>query len=147
MKQPPRNIQLPLFTKSMILLSIGQGLTILFIVTFLYGALLHLQIAVEIARSFAFVTLIFANINLILVNRSWKYSILKILKVPNKILWSIIISAICVLLAVLYVPLLRQLFKFGTLNLLQVIFCLLIGITSVQWFEFFKWLHFRGNKK
>ncbi len=87
------------------------------------------------ARALAFTTLIIANLGLILTNRSWSRTILSTLRSPNTALWFVLLGAAVFLGLVLYVPVLRDLFKFDFLHPLDLWICLVAGAVSVLWFE------------
>ncbi len=90
-----------------------------------------------------FTTLIAANLGLILANRSWVEPILATLRVPNPTLWWVVGGALSGLGLVLYVPFLRELFGFAPLPLDDLLLCLIVGMSSVLWFEGAKWLQAR----
>jgi Ca2+-transporting ATPase len=138
MKRPPRNPNEPLFGKRTWSVSLFQGLGVLVIMVALYGFALHRGQPDSEARALAFTTLIIANIGLILINRSWAHSALATLRSPNAALWWVIGGAVVFLGLVLYVPVLRELFRFGELHWIDLGVCLLAGAGSILWFEAFK---------
>ncbi len=138
MKRPPRNPNEPLFGKRTWSVSLLQGLGVLVILVALYGFALYRGQPDREARALAFTTLIIANIGLILINRSWAHSTLSTLRSPNGALWWVIGGAVVFLGLVLYVPVLRELFRFDDLHLTDLGVCLLAGTASILWFEAFK---------
>ena len=92
------------------------------------------------ARSFAFTTLVIGNLGLILSNRVWSMNILAGLRYKNTSMVIIVTAALAVLALVLYVPSLRQLFRFGMLHLNDVAFCLGSGLVCILWFETVKYV-------
>ncbi len=135
MSRPPRDPQLPLFSRRTIALSLLQGLMVLIIVLAVYAVSLYRgQGAVE-ARTLTFTTLIIANLGLILTNRSWSRTILETLNSPNPALWWVMGGALVFLGAVLYIPSLRNLFGFAFLHFIDIAICFMAGIASIIWFE------------
>ena len=90
------------------------------------------------ARALSFTTLIIANLSLILTNRSWSRTILDSMRSPNAAVWWILIGAVAFLGLALYVPLLRSLFRFSTLHLIDLGICFAAGTASILWFELLK---------
>jgi Ca2+-transporting ATPase len=138
MKRPPRALGAPLFDKSMIAFSLLQGAVVLFVVLSVYVISLYRGQDELDARTFCFTTLVVANLCLILTNRSWSRSILSTFCIPNAALWWVLGGAALFLGMVLYLPLLKELFRFDTLHATDLILCLSAGITSILWFEMFK---------
>jgi len=89
-------------------------------------------------RSLAFTTLIVANLGLILTNRSWTRTILETLRTPNSALALVMGGAIFFLFAILYVPFLRELFRFSILHPIDIAICVAAGVFSILWFEILK---------
>ena len=85
-------------------------------------------------------TLVLANLGLILTNRSWSRTIVSSIRVPNRSLWYVIVGALAFLGLALYVPFLRGLFKFSTLHPTDLLICVLGGAVSIGWFELFKYV-------
>ena len=138
MTRPPRNLAAPLFSRRMITLSLLQGAAVLSIVLSVYAISLYRGQGELDARTLCFTTLIVANIGLILTNRSWSRSILSTFRSPNAALWWVLGGAVLFLGAVLYLPFLKELFRFGVLHTIDILICLAAGITSVLWFEALK---------
>jgi Ca2+-transporting ATPase len=92
------------------------------------------------ARALTFTTLIFANLGLILVNRSWSQSVLQGLKTPNKALWWVMIGGLTILAVVLYVPYARSVFRFSVLHPADLAVCSAAAVASILWFEVWKCL-------
>jgi Ca2+-transporting ATPase len=89
-------------------------------------------------RALTFATIVVANICLILTNRSWSDTILTSLRTPNRALaWVLAGTSVCLLL-VLYVPILQNLFQFGTISSVDLLACILAGGLSVLWFDGYK---------
>jgi Ca2+-transporting ATPase len=138
MRRPPRNPEEPLFNGRTLLVSLLQGASVLLITTAVF-VIAHLRGEAETnTRALTFTTLVIANVALILTNRSWSRSIVVTLRLRNPALNWVLGGAIAVLTVVLYVPFLRDLFRFSTLHSIDLLICLVAGVFSVLWFEVMK---------
>jgi P-type Ca2+ transporter type 2C len=138
MRRPPRILGAPLFGRKMIFFSLLQGVSVLLVVLAVYGISLYRGQGELEARALSFTTLIFANIGLILANRSWSRDICETLRLPNAALWWVVGGAVLFLGAVLYLPFLKDLFRFSTLHVDDLFICLAAAVPSIVWFEGFK---------
>ena len=139
MRRPPRHAHEPLFDRRTVGLSVLQGLSVLAIVLAIYAIALGRGQGEDEARALAYTTLIIANLGLIMTNRSWSRTIVETLRTPNTALWWVIGGATVFLGLVLYVPFLRDLFKFAYLHLNDLLLCLASGVISILWFEALKY--------
>ncbi len=139
MQRPPRSPHEPLFSKRTIILSVLQGLGVLAVTLAVYVIALQRGQDESEARALTFTTLIVANLGLILANRSWSRTIPETLHTPNKALWWVLGSALLFMGLVLFVPVLRDLFKFTYLHPNDLMLCLTAGILSIAWFEILKY--------
>lgn len=136
MKLPPRNPNKALLNKKAFLYAILQGLGVL-TVTFLsyYWAL---QILPENqARSVAFLSLTIGNLALVYANRS-SQSIFSSFFIQNKIVLRITFATLIFISAAIYIPFLQNLFYFEALPTLLLLKSILIGLSSILWFEILK---------
>ncbi len=138
MRRPPRNPKEPLFSRRTIVLSVLQGLGVLAIVTAMYAIALGRGQGEREARALAYTTLIIANLGLIMTNRSWTRTIVETLREPNPALWWVVGGTFFFLGLVLYVPFLRDLFKFAYLHPIDLAVCLVSGVIGIMWFEVLK---------
>ncbi|ODS89595.1 MAG: haloacid dehalogenase [Chryseobacterium sp. SCN 40-13] len=146
MQRNPRKMTETFLNWKELSISIVQGLLITL------GVLVAYQLTVQkggdegTTRAMVFTTLVFANILLSLVNRSFVYSVFESFKYKNN-LFPIIIGATLVLLfAILYIPLFADFFQVTGLNFQELSFAFLIAAISVLWFEGYKWIK-RKNLK
>jgi Ca2+-transporting ATPase len=135
MRRPPRDPREPLFSVSMLGLSLLQGMSVLLVVLAVFLIARSWGHDEPDSRALTFTTLIVANLGLILANRSWTRTILATLRTPNPALWWVVGGAIAFLGLVLYVPLLTALFRFDVLHADDLLVCLVSGVVSVLWFE------------
>ncbi|MEI6044277.1 MAG: cation-translocating P-type ATPase [Chloroflexota bacterium] len=138
MKRPPRNPKEPLFARRTLGLSLLQGASVLVVLVVMFTSGLYLGEGELEARTLAFTTLIVANLALIFTNRSWSTTMFKAMRLPNKALWWVVGGVLVFLPLVLYVPILRELFRFSTLSPVELALCVIGGIVSIIWFEAFK---------
>lgn len=138
MNRPPRKLKKSIFSRRMIVVSIIQGIIVLIICLSIYGIAIFLNKTENEARALAFTTLVIANLCLILTNRSWSNTIIENIKKPNPAMWWIIGGAVVFISAALFVPFMRHLFHFDSLNLNDIVLCITAGIFSIVWFELIK---------
>jgi Ca2+-transporting ATPase len=114
MQRPPRNPAAPLFSTGLILWSVLQGLLILLAVSGFFALLLQQQqLPAEAARALAFVALVSCNVALILANRSLHGKLLAGWMRPNPVLWRVLAATAGLLAAALWIPALRDIFRFA----------------------------------
>jgi Ca2+-transporting ATPase len=131
MQRPPRRLEEPLFGRAMILSGLIQGLGILAVVVTIYAVMLTRGYDENSARMIAFACMVIGNLGLIFANRSWKYSILKTIRIPNKALWWVTGGAVVIMAIVLNIPFLRDIFKFAPLSLWDLVLIAVSGLASV----------------
>jgi Ca2+-transporting ATPase len=146
MNRRPRATKEPLFGRKVLGISVLQGLVVLAILVGLYAISLAREQSADQARALVFTALIVANLALILTNRSWSRGIVSTLRTPNTALWWVLGGAVVFLGLVLYVPALRDLFRFGVLHAVDLVICLGAGLLSVAWFEAFKAIRARRER-
>jgi Ca2+-transporting ATPase len=139
MTRPPRNRKEPLFSRRTIILSLMQGIAVLLVTLVIYGFALDQGRGDLEARSLAFVTLVIANLGLILSNRFWSKNILASLRYKNKALFIIVAATLGILTLVIYVPFLRDLFRFSILHPYDLAISLGAGVVCILWFEVVKY--------
>ena len=140
MSRPPRNSKQTLFNRKTLLISLMQGVIVLAAVLGVFGYSLSQGMSEEKVRALTFTTLIVANLGLILTNRSWSRTLIATLRFPNKALMPVVVGAILFLVIVLYVPVFETLFRFSSLNHLELLVCVIAGIGSILWFEGVKFI-------
>lgn len=147
MLQKPRKMTETFLNLKELGISIVQGLVITAGVLFVYQYAVHHGQDEKSTRAMVFTTMIFANVFLSLVNRSFVYSVFDSIRNKNK-LFPLIISLILLLLfAILYIPTFAEFFKLNSLNTQELGFSILIAGVSVLWFEVYKWIKFREIRK
>jgi Ca2+-transporting ATPase len=139
MSRPPRSRKEPLFSRRTVFLSLTQGFAVLAVTLFIYWFAMNRGQSDLEARSLTFVTLVFANLGLILSNRFWSKNVLSSLRYKNTALYVIVIGAMVLLNLVIFVPFLRDLFSFGTMHVSDLLICFTAGIACILWFEVVKY--------
>lgn len=139
MKQKPRVMTETFLNWRELATSIIQGLAITLGVLFVYQWSVWFGGNEEKTRALVFTTLIFANVFLSLVNRSFYYSIITCFKHKNILFPFVIGSTLFILLLILYVPALADFFKLTGLSLKEIIITLFVAAASVLWMEIYKW--------
>jgi len=145
MNRPPKRKDEPFFGGKKIIFSCLQGVGILLITLAVYLLGLHLDYDVKEVRAMAFTTLMVSNIAVILTNRSWTDNIFKIIATPNKAVLWVAGGAIFFLALILNIPFFQHLFQFQKLSIVNMVICTLAGITTIIWFEVYKWIKLRKH--
>jgi Ca2+-transporting ATPase len=130
MNRPPRKLSEPIFSKKILLNSIAQGLFVAIIVVFVYGFLLSLGWNQDKARGMTFLILVVSNIFLV-VGISGKQALLDIFHLENKAMAMILVATAMVLTLVFSVPILRELFHFATLSMIEFGIGVSVGALSI----------------
>lgn len=147
MDQPPRKLSETFLNGKELLLSVAQGLAIGLAVLGMYQYVVHEGGSEVLTRSMVFTTLIFANVALSLVNRSFYYSVWETLRFKNPLMIWMNGLALGLLAVLLYVPAVSAFFDVQALGLEQVAHCAAAAFLSVLWFELYKMIKRRRSKK
>lgn len=138
MAQLPRPISSTFFNWKELTTSIIQGLAITGGTLLAYQYSVLEQYTESYTRTMVFTVLIFANIFLTLVNRSFYYSIIATLKYKNNLVLLIIAITIFITACLLYIPIFATFFQFEPLSLNDLLISASIGLVSVMWYEIVK---------
>ncbi len=138
--QKPRKMTETFLNLRELSISIVQGLMITTGVLFAYQYAAMNGSDEESTRAMVFTTLIFANVFLCLVNRSFVYSMIDSIKNKNKLFPLVIGITLLLLFAILYIPVVSTFFKVNGLSLQELSTSVLIAGVSVLWFEVYKWV-------
>ena len=139
MDRAPRSINKAFFGAKKLFIGCFQGIWILVATLGIYFIALAMGLPETEVRAMTFVSLITANIFTILTNRSWSASIFQILRTPNKTVKWVAGGALLFIILVLEIPFLQGLFLFSPLSLLQISIAVLAGVSSITWFECYKY--------
>lgn len=138
MRKPPRRLGEGLFNRRTISMPLLQGSVVLLSLVIIFVNALYRGLSESEARTMAFISIVIANLGLILTNRSWSQSIITTLKKPNRALWWVFGGAVFFLGLILYVPFIRDFFRFGILKPVDLVICLGAGIVNIVLFEISK---------
>jgi len=147
MDQKPRPFSITFFYWKELTTSIVQGLMITIATLITYQYAVAKSFNEEIVRTMVFSVLIFANIFLTLVNRSFFYSIFTTIRYKNNLVLIIILATLGVYGLILYINPLAKFFQFEQLNLSQIGLSLGMGFVFVMWYEVVKWMLRRADTK
>jgi Ca2+-transporting ATPase len=138
MKKPPRHLTDTFLNWKELAISIIQGLVITAGILWIYQYAVYHGSDETKTRAFVFTTLIFANILLSLVNRSFYYSILESFKNRNFLLAGISFLVLVLLFVILYVNPVSTFFSVSSLTIQELGLALVTAAVSVLWFEIYK---------
>jgi Ca2+-transporting ATPase len=146
MLKKPRNPNEKIFNKNTLIYSIIQGSIILIIVLLIFYLTLRITGNEYDARTLSFCTLIFSNLLLIASNRSLSEPIFKTIFERNRAFWFVVGGAITFLALGLYVPFLREIFKFSEVKIIYVLIGFGAAVLSIFSFEIVKYIRYVKDK-
>ena len=143
MKRPPRDPASPLLLRKRIMWALLQGLIVFAILAAVLISASRLDMPELDLRALVFTSLVLINIGLILVNRSFKSSLVRAFLRPNRSLWILVGSIGTLLATALFWPPAQALFHFGQLHLKEFAVSAVAGLSSLfileaikaQWFR------------
>jgi P-type Ca2+ transporter type 2C len=138
MLRPPRKAGANLFDWRLVTVSLAQGAGLLAATLASFRLGLDHTGSEDAGRTLAFTTLIAGNVALILVNRSWRRSVLATLASRNVASWAVVVAATLTLLLAFWVPFLQTLFRFGPASADDLALAAGAGVLSLAWFEVLK---------
>lgn len=148
MDRPPRGLGGPLFGRTGLLVAFLQGVGALAAVLGVYLWGLSGERPDPEVRSLAFSTLVLTNVLLLLVNRSWRISVLATFRERrNPALRYILAAALGILGVVLTVAPVRGAFDLSPVPLLDLGVAALAGFAGVVWFEVYKAVRRRAGSE
>lgn len=141
MLQKPRPFSTTFFNWKELATSIVQGAAITIGTLAVYQYAVSKAADEQVTRTMVFTSLISANVLLTLVNRSFYYSLFTTIKYKNNLVLLIIGLTIFISSSLIYIRPLAVFFGFNPLNMSDLVISIIIGFTSVIWFELYKaWL-------
>ncbi len=139
MLKPPRKMSTSFFSFHELTLSIFQGLAITLECLGLgYFFMLKNHSEAEV-RTIIYATLIFSNIFLTLVNRSFYYSVITTINYPNKLVLYIIAATVIITGLLIFIKPISSFFELQPLSMSELLISTGVGFISVIWFELIKW--------
>ncbi len=136
MHRAPRKLTEKMFGKKDMFWSMIQGFSVLTAVFLIFTwALLYTRYSENHARTLAFMTLVIANLMLIVVNLSWSQTIRTTVSSRNKAFWFVVAGTLISLLLVVFIPNLRELFRFSMISFTDLLIVSLAGFLCVSWIK------------
>lgn len=150
MQQKPRQLGKTFLSLKEMGRSIIQGLVITLGILFVYQWTVQNGGNEQLTRTMVFTTLVFSNIILSLVNRSFYYSVFTSLKNKNNMM--VFVNSLTVLLLglIVYIHPIADFFAVMPLQINQILTCIAISSVSVLWIEIWKWnnrINFKKKQK
>jgi P-type Ca2+ transporter type 2C len=146
MHRPPRKLSTTFLSFKQLSISILQGLVIA--TGCLSIGFYYMQHYNETTvRTVIFITLLFSNIFLTLVNRSFYHSLLTTIRYKNALIWVMIGCSVVLILFTLLSPPIRQLFYMTTLPVSTILHCIIVAFISTNWIELYKLNRRRKDRK
>lgn len=135
MHRPPRPVAEPLFDRGTVILSLLQGFGVLLVTA---GVLVRARLGDlpdADARVLTFVTLVVADLGLILANRARSGTVFAALRAWNPALWLIVGGTAVLLVLVVGVSGLRDLFGFGRLHPDDLAVVAVASVLALLWLD------------
>ena len=139
MQCKPRPISETFLNWKELMISVVQGLMITAGVLFIYQYSLRQGGDEKTVRSMVFTTLIFANILLSFMNRSFYYYIYETITYKNRLIYYLTGITLLFMFMMLYVKPVSDFFSMTNLGFKQLFFCLSIAAASTLWMDIYKW--------
>ncbi len=135
MKRPPHRPDESLFDRSTLSLGLAQGAVLLIIVlcVFLYAT--GQGFSNDGVRTITFVTIVLANISLLVASRGRRTGLLRALFTRNHAFWVISAVALVVLTAAVQIEFLRSVFRFAPMNAEALAICGAALVAALLAFE------------
>jgi len=140
MQRPPRKMGASFLSLKQLSISIIQGLMITAGCLGLGYYYMQQGAGETSIRTIIFITLLFCNIFLTFVNRSFTYSVFKTLNYKNNLVLIITGITLVFIAALLYLPAVRDLFSLTVLSSRSIVTCIIVAILSTLWIEIWKLL-------
>jgi Ca2+-transporting ATPase len=138
MQRPPRKLIATFLSGKQLQTSIAQGLMITAGCLGLGYYFMQHNADVATVRTIIFITLLFSNIFLTLVNRSFQYPVATTLRYKNYMITIVIFITLAFIFSLLFIPFIQALFLLQTISLSMLIKCLIVAFISTMWIEIFK---------
>jgi len=141
---PPRQMGSTFLSSKQLMISIIQGLIITVGCLSIGFYFMKEHDNETIVRTVIFITLLFSNIFLTLINRSFKFSVFTTIRYKNNLVLLIIGITLLLIAAALINPFVQDLFRLTFLPFSVIISCIVVALVSTSWIEIWKMM--RKNK-
>jgi len=138
MSKQPRKMSSAFFSFHELSLSIVQGLIITAFCLILGYYFMINNNSEALVRTIIYSTLIFSNLFLTLVNRSFHYSIFTTIRYENKLIPVVLVLSLIILYLSIYYRPIQTVFEFEELKVSELILCFVAAFIGVMWVEIFK---------
>lgn len=138
MDKPPRNLDSKLMSPRVLTSGFVQGLSGLIAVITVYMISYFRGDKVEEIRTLAFFTLVLVNLGLVYTNRSRISSIFSVIKKKNPAARWISLGTLTILGLSLAIPMMRNIFHFSPVSLLEILCATALAISAIIIAEIFK---------
>jgi Ca2+-transporting ATPase len=145
MQNSPRPISSSFLSLKELGISIVQGIGITIGILFVYQWTVENGGDEQLTRTMVFTTLVFSNVILSLVNRSFYYSVFTSLQNKNNMMVIANSLTLLFLALIVYISPIARFFDVLPLQLYQIIICLGVSGVSVLWIEIWKWNKRKNN--
>ncbi|MEO6290246.1 MAG: cation-translocating P-type ATPase [Ginsengibacter sp.] len=139
----PRNASSNFLSAKQLRISVVQGLAITLGCLGIGYYFMQQQKDENFVRTAVFVTLLFCNIFLTLVNRSFHYTIFQTMRYKNFLIPLIIGITIIFIFCFIYLPFFRNLFSLTYVSPGNLLLCMLVALVSTGWMEILKILRMK----
>jgi len=137
MQRPPRPPTARLFSRSVVVIALLQGLSALATCVAIF-VVARIGRDADTSRALVYVGLIVELVVMILMNRSWTRTAIGMFREPNAAVWWVVGGAGGLLAAILIVPAARRLFEFAPPHGSELMLSLLCGAACLAWFDLLK---------
>jgi Ca2+-transporting ATPase len=138
MERAPRKFNTTFLSLRQLFWSIIQGLAITAICLGLGYYYLTSDASRDTVRTMIFITLLFCNIFLTLINRSFRLSVFTTWQYRNPLMVGVIMITSFLIFCLTYFDFLRDLFQLTSLSVSMALQCCLAGLAGTIWFEAIK---------
>lgn len=147
MQRPPRDPASPLLLPKRIWWAIFQGLISLAVLAGILISAIRMGLPEQDLHALVFTSLVLVNMSLILVNRSFKSSLVRAFLRPNRSLWFLFSSVMVLLAIAVYWQPAQSLFHFGQLHWDDLAVCAAASLLSIFLLEALKAMMFRAGSR
>jgi len=138
MRRPPRSPDEPLFSRFLISWSCVQGALVFVLVAAIFIGAFARGMPDDELRALTFFSLVAGIASLIFINRSFSASIITAISRPNRTLVLVLICVVVILGSTIFLPSMRDLFRFGPLHADDVALTLAAGAVVLLLLEMLK---------
>ncbi|HTI92395.1 MAG TPA: cation-translocating P-type ATPase [Puia sp.] len=144
MRRPPRVVHKGLLYPGELAVTVLQGVMAASGLLVLYYYFMQHGYSVEYTRTVVFTTLLFDNILLTFVNRSYTETVMTTFRYRNSLVMPVFLLSIGFLVVINFLPFVTGLFGLTAMVWKDVIICLGVSALTIGWFEIFKALRKKG---